>query len=292
MLGKIAEISLSDKTYPPLLKQIPDPPSRLYFCGNIDCLKEKCFAVVGTRRCSAYGKELALNIAGELASAGLTIVSGLAPGIDTFAHLAALERKQKTIAVLGTGLDEKSLYPKSNLGLAKRIVETQGCLVSEYPPGTAGSKITFPKRNRIISGLSLGVLVVEAKLKSGALITAAFAKSQKRKLFAIPGPVNSLNSQGPNLLIKKDAILTRNSEDILRELKLKPKPKTQTLRTQAQSGPEALILGCLKEAPLEINQIIEITKLPAAQVISLLTLLEIEGRVRNLGQNTYVLSHR
>ena len=199
---EINKISIEDKEYPKLLKEIKNPPKILYYLGEIKAT-ENCFAIVGTRRYSSYGKQVALEIAGDLAEVGLTIVSGFAFGIDTSAHQATIERGKRTIAVLGTGLDEKSIYPRSNLKLVEKILETGGCLISEYPPGTHGSEFTFPQRNRIISGLSLGALVVEAKEKSGALITANFAFSQKRKVFAIPGPIYSSNSRGPHLLIKK-----------------------------------------------------------------------------------------
>ena len=181
MIQKIQKVSIEDKQYPKILKEIPEPPKVLYFRGQL-LPNENCFAIVGTRRCSDYGKQIALEIAGNLTIAGLTIVSGLAEGIDTYSHLAAVEKGKRTIAVLGTGVDEKSLYPQSNLKLAKSILETGGCLISEYPPGTHGSKFTFPERNRIISGMSLGVLVIEAKQKSGALITAMWAKRQGKNL--------------------------------------------------------------------------------------------------------------
>ena len=165
-MSEIKTISVKDKNYPKLLKEIKNPPEVLYTRGELKP-DEKCFGVVGTRMFSSYGKQVALEIAGDLAEAGLTIVSGLAPGIDTFAHTATVERRKRTIAVLGTGIDERSIYPQSNLNLARKILETGGCLISEYPPGTRGTNFTFPQRNRIISGLSLGVLVVEAKEKSG-----------------------------------------------------------------------------------------------------------------------------
>ncbi len=228
-MEEVKIVALEDKGYPELLKKIPGPPRKLYFKGEL-LPKENCFAIVGTRLCSNYGKQMALEIGRELATAGLTIVSGLAVGIDTHAHLGAMERPTynalfsnagRTIAVLGTGLDEKSIYPQSNLKLAKRILQTKGCLISEYPPGTHGTKFTFPERNRIISGMSLGVLVVEAKLKSGALITANWAKRQGKKIFAVPGPVHSLNSKGCHYLIKKGAVLVEGARDILKELNLK-----------------------------------------------------------------------
>ena len=303
-MEKIKNLSLGDKNYPKLLKEIKNPPEVLYYKGEI-ATNENCFAIVGTRRCSTYGKEAALEISGQLAEAGLTIVSGLAPGIDTFCHQAVVERllptlhlsdpfippkNGRTIAVLGTGLDEKSIYPKSNIKLAKKILETGGCLISEYPPGTPGSQFTFPQRNRIISGLSLGVLVVEAKEKSGALITAEWAKKQGRKIFAVPGLIHSSNSKGPHFLIKQGAKLVENINDILKELNLPPNAGAKEI--SGETAKEQLILDALKEGSLYIDKIIERTKLPTAIVASTLAILEIKGKVRNLGANIYAISPR
>jgi len=284
----VRTISKEDEEYPKPLKKIPDAPEVLYIRGQL-IPDETCFGVVGTRRCSSYGKQVALEIAGELAEAGITIVSGLAPGIDTFSHLACIEKNKRTIAVLGTGIDEKSIYPKSNIGLARKILETGGCLVSELPPGTHGSKITFPKRNRIISGLSLGVLVVEAKKKSGSLITARHALEQKRKLFAVPGPVYSLNSKGTNRLIKEGALLVENSKDILKKLNLPLREKVSGVNPKNQT--EALIIRSLQEGPLHIDEIIKRTKLNTRVVSTTLSVMEISGKLRNLGGNIYVLSN-
>jgi len=301
-MDEIKTITIKDKKYLELLKKIINPPEILYVRGELNP-NEQCFAVVGTRRFSPYGKQVALEIAGDLAEAGLTIVSGLAPGIDTFAHQATIERllptlhpsnatilpkNGRTIAVLGTGIDEKSIYPQSNLKLAQKILETGGCLISEYPPGTPGSKFTFPNRNRIISGLSLGVLVVEAKQKSGALITAHHAFEQNRKVFAIPGSVYSLNSKGCHYLIKRGAKLVESANDILRELNL-PKITRPGLVT-GETSEENLILEVLKKEALDIDKIIEETKLSAASVASTLAILEIKGKVRNLGGNIYAIN--
>ncbi len=288
-MEEIKEINIEDKNYPKLLKKIKNPPKILYYRGKMEP-EENCFAVVGTRRYSYYGKQTALEIAGGLAEAEVIIVSGLAPGIDTFSHSAAVEKNKRTIAVLGTGVDAESIYPKSNLKLAERILETGGCLISEYPPGTPGSKITFPQRNRIISGLSFGVLVVEAKAKSGALITASWARKQQRLVFAVPGPIHSLNSKGPHILIKKGATLTESGDDILRELKMLQKT-TGILFTEGKNADESLILNALKEEILYIDKIIEETKMPASRVASTLAILEIEGKVRNLGGNLYAISN-
>jgi len=287
---KIKTISIGDKNYPKFLKEIKNPPKVIYYLGEIKC-EENCFAVVGTRRCSSYGKQVTSEITEDLAESGLTIVSGLAPGIDTFAHQAAVERKKRTIAVLGTGLDEKSVYPKSNLNLAKKIIETGGCLISEYPPGTSGAKFTFPQRNRIISGLSLGTLVIEAKEKSGALITANYAFSQKRKVFAIPGSIYSSNSRGPHILIKKGAKLVENAEDILKELNISSS-KLGSKKVEGENPEENSILEILKEEALDVDKIIEKTKLSAAITARTIAILEIKGKVKNLGKNIYAISNR
>ena len=292
----IRTININDKEYPELLKEIPDPPQILYVKGEF-LSNELCFGVVGTRRFSSYGKEVALEIAGDLAEAGLTIVSGLAPGIDTFSHQAVVERTRlrqgsggRAIAVLGTGIDEKSIYPQSNVKLARKIVESGGCLISEYPPGTPGFKTNFPQRNRIISGLSLGVLVVEAKERSGALITANYVFQQKRKEFAVPGQIFSSNSRGPHILIKRGAKLVENAEDILRDLDLPRKTEQRELKGETRE--EDFILNALKEGALDIDKIIQKTNLAPSTVNSLLTILEIKGKIRNLGGNIYAISNR
>src|SRR3989344_5642795 len=213
-MDDIKQISISDENYPEPLKKITDAPKVLYYRGNF-VKNESCFGIVGTRRPSDYGQQATLQIAEELASAGLIIVSGMAPGIDTFAHKSCVEKGTRTIAVLGTGLDEKSIYPQQNLNLSRKIIETGGCLISEFSPGTPGYPNNFRQRNRIISALSLGVLVVEAKEKSGSLITAGFAKIQQKKLFAVPGQIYTLNAKGPNSLIKEGATLVESAKDIL-----------------------------------------------------------------------------
>jgi DNA processing protein len=289
MAERIETISINDEEYPELLKEVKGAPKVLYYRGEIKRI-EQCFAVVGTRRYSYYGKQVALEIAGDLVEAGLTVVSGLAPGIDTFCHQAVVEKNKRTIAVLGTGLDEKSIYPQSNSKLAEKILETGGCLISEYPPGTRGTNFTFPQRNRIISGLSLGVLVIEAKEKLGALITAEWARKQGRKIFAVPGLIHSSNSKGPHKLIKEGAKLVENANDILSELKLPEITKPDFI--EGENKEEISILESLKEESLYVDKIIEKTKLPAASVASTLAILEIKGKVRNLGGNIYAISHR
>jgi len=298
MPDEIKVIKLEDENYPELLKKIKDVPKVLYYRGELK-KQENCFAIVGTRRCSSYGKQAAQSFAGDLAEAGLIIVSGLAPGIDTFCHQAVVERNKRTIAVLGTGLDESSIYPKENINLARKIVEKGGCLISEYPAGTRGANFTFPQRNRIISGLSLGTLVIEAPEKSGALITADYAFSQKRKVFAVPGSIHSFNSKGSHLLIKKGAKLAENAYDVLRELSSLPELNSLSTRPilvereyEGENEEENLILATLKKEALYIDKIIEKTNLSPSQINSALAILEIKGKVKNLGENTYAIGHR
>jgi DNA processing protein len=286
MSWEIKSLSIEDKNYPSLLKKIKNPPKVIYFLGEIK-EKENCLAVVGTRRCSPYGKEAVSKIVSDLVEAGLTVVSGFAPGIDTIAHKSAIEKGKRTIAVLGTGLDRKSIYPRENIKLVEKILETGGALISEFEPGTHGTKYTFPKRNRIISGLSLGVLVVEAKLKSGALITTKYAREQKRKIFAIPGSIFSQNSKGCHFLIKNGAKLVESAEDILKELKMKNLLMRKKDIEEKSSKESSLILEALKEGALNIEKIIEKTKLSPSTVASLLSILEIEGKVKNLGGNFF-----
>jgi DNA processing protein len=288
-MEEIKQISIESKEYPLELKKIKNAPKILYYKGKLPEPEEKCIAIVGTRRCSSYGQQVALKISGQLCNAGLSVISGLAPGIDTFAHRAVVEKRKRTIAVLGTGLDERSIYPQQNLELSKKILAFGGCLLSELPEGTSGSKFSFPRRNRIVSGLSLGVLVIEAKEKSGSLITAELAKKQNKKLFAIPGPIYSLNSSGPNKLIKQGAKLVEESNDILKELGLNLSSNIKE-KILGETLEENLILDALSEESLLIDKIIEKTKLNAPIVATTLALMEISGKIRNLGGNIYSLN--
>jgi DNA processing protein len=290
MFKEIKKISIEDENYPKRLKEIKDPPKILYYLGEIKS-EEDCFAIVGARKCTNYGKEITYRIASDLAELGLTIVSGFAPGIDTMAHRAAIEVGKRTIAVLGTGIDEKSIYPKSNLKLIDKILENGGVIISEFEPGTHGTKYTFPQRNRIISGLSLGVLVVEARIQSGALITANYAKEQGRKIFAVPGSIFSQASKGCHFLIKNGAKLVENAEDILEELGIRKK-EVGKKEIKGKTPEENLILEVLKEGALDIEKIIEKTKLPPAKIASIISILEIEGKIKNLGGNIYAISNR
>lgn len=270
-----------------MLKKIPGAPKKLFYRGALKA-NENCIAVVGARRCSPYGRAIAFDLAGDLAQAGLCIVSGLAPGIDTSAHQAVEERGRRTIAVLGTGLDEPTIYPQQNLKLAQEIIKAGGCLISEYPPTTRGNIFTFPQRNRLISGLSLATIVVEAKKRSGALITANWAKRQGRKVFAVPGSIHSLSSQGCHLAIKQGAKLIENSNDVLEELNL-PALSSDVKHLAGANEEETLILEALKQGPLYIDKIIEATHSCPANVAGNLSIMEIQGKIRNLGASVYAL---
>lgn len=209
-------LTIKDEDYPYLLKQIYDPPSVIYIMGNKKILSQNGIAIVGSRNCSLYGQKIAKYLSYQLAKKGIHIISGLARGIDTFSHMGTLQAKGKTIAVLGSGLDV--IYPPENAKLAEKIVESEGCLVSEYIVGTKPLGEHFPARNRIISGLASGVVVVEASEKSGSLITVDFALEQGKNVYAVPGNINSPNSLGTNSLIKQGAKIVTNVEDILEDL--------------------------------------------------------------------------
>jgi len=288
-MEEIKEIKITHPSYPVLLKRISNPPKILYVRGKIKA-KENCVAIVGTRNCSNYGKQVAFEIARELAKNNITVVSGLAPGIDTFVHKAVVELKKRTIAVLGTGVDDESLYPKSNLKLVREILKNDGCLISEYPPGTAGTRFTFPQRNRIISGISLGVVVIEARIKSGALITAEWAKKQKRKVFAVPGSIYSSTSRGCHLLLKKGAFLVEKPSDILEKLNI-PLPSQSLTSLSFNTKEEEMILNILKEGPLSVDEIIKKTNLSTSCVIRTLSLMETEDKVKNLGGDIYAIGN-
>jgi len=286
---EIRKITLQDKEYPAILKEISDPPKELYIKGEIIPQDKVAVAVVGTRKYSQYGKQAVLDIAGKLAKLGITIVSGLAKGIDTFAHQAALENNGRTIAVLGSGMDKKSFSPLRNYELGEKIAEN-GAVISEYPQGTPGAIFTYPQRNRIISGLSLGVVVIEAPQESGALITANLALEQNREVFAVPGDIYSKNSQGTNQLIKMGAKLVNDIEDILEELNLSHlinAPRKEKVKPETKE--EEIILSFLSLQPVHIDEIIKLSKLPVSVVNSTLTVLELRGAVRNLGRNNFIL---
>ena len=286
----IGIITILDANYPKLLKEIYDAPHIMYVKGELKPEDEFSVAVVGTRKLSTYGQQVTTRIARELAQAGLTIVSGLALGIDTLAHLAALEQKKRTIAVLGSSIDRASIFPSQNKTLAEKISQN-GAVLSEYPIGSPALAHHFPTRNRIVSGLSLGALIVEAPAKSGAMITANSALSQNREVFAVPGSIFSDNSVGPNSLIKNGAKLVVCAQDILEELNLQNLTSNIAIAQIAPDNEqEALILNILSHDPLPVDKIVQETKMDTAVVNATLSLMEMKGKIKNLGGMQYVLA--
>lgn len=276
-----------DGDYPKLLKQIYDPPIILYFKGEILPEDAQSIAVVGTRKMTGYGKLVTEDFAKGLVAAGLTIVSGLAVGVDTTAHKAVLENVGRTLAILGGGLNK--IFPPENTKLAIEIADGRGAIISEFPPDYPSTPGNFPARNRIISGLSLATLVTEAAEDSGSLITARLALEQGRDVFAIPGPITSLLSKGPIGLIKEGARPVMEVGEILEELGLDRQQATgNRLQNDLNlSGTEQAILGCLENESKHIDDICRELSLSPAIVSGSLLKMEISGFVRNLGGGTY-----
>lgn len=270
-----------DPDYPRRLRQIYNPPPVLYVLGSLLPQDEWAVAVVGTRRPTDYGKEAARVLAGDLARQGITVVSGLALGIDGIAHQAALEAGGRTIAVLGSGF--RYLYPARHRDLARRIVK-EGALITEYALDVRPEASNFPPRNRIISGLSMGVVVVEAGERSGALITAEFAAEQGREVFAVPGPIFNRPSKGTNRLIQEGAKPVTSVRDILEELDITMAAEQQEARLSIPTSDlEERIWTYLLETPRHVDEIVRELNLDTAQVMSTLTLMELKGLVRQVG---------
>jgi len=276
--------------YPTLLRNIAQPPPVLYVKGAMIPTDEFAVAVVGTRHASAYGKEVARRLAQGLAENGVTVISGLALGIDGIAHRAALEAGGRTVAVLACGLD--TVYPYSHRELAERIVAS-GALVSDYPVGTRPEAANFPPRNRLISGLSLGTLVVEAGIKSGALITARFALEQGRETFAVPGNIYNQSSGGTNALIQAgEAKLVTSVDDILEELNLTMVSHQAEVREIVPETPEErALLAHVGPEPVHVDELVRSSGMPTATVSSTLVMMELKGMVRRVDNTSYVLAH-
>lgn len=280
-------LSLEDPGYPPLLREIPGAPPLLYVRGSLIPGDDWAVAVVGTRTPTAYGREAAHRLAGDLARAGAVVVSGLALGVDTIAHEAALEAGGRTVAVLGSGVDQP--YPERNRGLAERII-AQGALISDYPLGTAPTPGNFPPRNRIISGLSRGTLVVEAGERSGALITVEFALEQGRDVFAVPGTIFSRQSVGTNRLLRAGAAAATSAADILADLEMTAVEVQRSARAEIPADPvEAALLAVLSAEPQHIDEVGRAADLPAPAVAAALALLELKGLARQPAPLHYVL---
>ncbi|KAB2855252.1 MAG: DNA-protecting protein DprA, partial [Anaerolineae bacterium] len=284
--------TLDDDEYPTLLREVPDGPPLLYIRGRIFPEDDLALAMVGTRKASTYGLEIARRIATAMAHAGVTVISGLARGLDTVSHESALAAGGRTIAVMGNGIDQ--LYPSENRALATKIVEEGlGAIVTEYPPGTPPLAENFPARNRIISGLSLGVLIVEAPKSSGALLTAQAALDQGREVFAIPGNITSPNSEGTNSLIQDGAKLVMRPEDILEELKMSryTLQTKQAVKSIVPDSPEEVrLLEIIALEPVHLDDISIQSGLPIHQVASMMTVMELKGLVQTVGAMMFQMS--
>lgn len=271
-----------DESYPEALRHIYDPPLFLFVRGALEERDALAVAIVGSRASSPYGRQMTAGISGSLARVGVTIVSGLARGIDAAAHAAALAAGGRTIAVLGCGID--LVYPSEHHQLLMRIVKN-GAVVSEFPPGTPPDGENFPSRNRIISGLSLGTVVVEATEKSGSLITAEHALEQNREVFAVPGPVGA-RSRGPHQLIRQGATLIEGADDVLRELRPHLKEAPRIVPNSVPPPPlddaEQRVFACLDDAPVHVDHLMLRTSLSAGRVLEVLLSLELRGLVQQL----------
>ncbi|HLJ66972.1 MAG TPA: DNA-processing protein DprA [Chloroflexota bacterium] len=283
-------LSIFDVGYPLRLKEIFNAPPLLYIKGEITRQDDSSIGVVGTRGPTVYGKELTARVVPELVRVGLTVVSGLARGIDSIAHHAALDAGGRTIAVLGSGLDV--IYPAENRRLFERIAQ-RGAVISDYPLGTKPDAFNFPARNRIISGLSLGTVVMEAQLGSGALITADYALEQNREVFAFPGRATDRGSSGCNRLIREGrAKLVTGSDDILEELDLTAAVRQLEIKVAIPANDdEGRLLALLSHEPLHVDELVRRSAMAAPTVTSTLLMMELKGAVRQVGSMSFVLAH-
>ncbi len=283
---EIKEIKADEKDFPVCFKNIKNPPPQIFYKGNIFVLTKpkKIIAIVGTRKASFQGKRFAYSFAREFARRGLVVVSGMAKGIDTEAHKGALEEGGKTIGILGTGLDNKTIYPKDNLKLSVKIAKN-GALVSEYPAGTRGTKFTFPERNRLIAASSEAIVIIESPQKSGALITANYGLKQNKKVFAIPGAPYNKNFRGNNSLIKKGAFLAESPQDILKVLKIKTGP--QKLKLDFANPEKRKVAEAIISGKNSTEEIIEETGIPFSRVSVILGEMEMEEIIKNIGGDNF-----
>ncbi len=286
--GGIQVLTWGDSEYPDRLREIPAPPPVLYVKGRYVEADRWAVALVGTRQPTPYGRAVAQELGASLATAGVTVISGLARGVDGLAHGAALDSGGRTIAVFGSGLDR--VYPPEHRRLADAIGQA-GVLMSDYPLGTAPEPGNFPPRNRIISGLSLAVVVIEAGERSGALITAGFAADQGRETFALPGPITSPASAGTNRLIRDGATPLLSVDDVLESLDLEVAARREAMRKALPQDPvERSVLGALSAHPTHVDEIRAELSLPAAKVAASLALLELKGLAMSVGGMRYVRS--
>lgn len=284
---KAGIITLVDEQYPVLLRQLDDAPPVLYVRGTLTAADNLALSIVGTRKATRYGRDVSYNLAQHLAQQGITIISGLAHGVDSAAHRGALDGGGRTIAVMGCGLD--LVYPRGHQDLAAKITAS-GAVISEFPIGTQPVATNFPRRNRIVSGLALGVLVTEAPINSGALITASLAADQGRDVFAVPANIYNPMGQGTNRLIQEGAKLVMTVEDILDELNI-VQDAAQTRQVTEQVVPandtEKCILKYLDVDPIHIDHLVRLCGLPVAEVSGTLAILELKGVAQMVGPMQY-----
>lgn len=281
----ITVVTWDDEDYPRRLREVNQAPPVLFIRGRIEPKDEWAVAIVGTRRVTSYGKQVTEEIAACLAANGVTVISGLARGVDAVAHETALRNGGRTIGVLGNGVDR--IYPPEHANLAKHMLEA-GAVISDYAPGTPPDSANFPPRNRIISGLSLGVVVIEAGETSGALITASFAADQGRDVFAVPGNITAPQSKGANRLIRDGATPVLQPEDILSALNLNQVQQKQAAQLALpMDETESRLLRTLAAEPLHVDEISAQTGLPVSDISAYLTLMELKGMVRNMGGMNY-----
>lgn len=271
--------SLSPENFPELLKEIPDPPKKLELWGNLPKEGNKILTIVGSRKYSHYGREVCEELVAGLTGSPITIVSGLALGIDGLAHRAAIRHGLQTVALPGSGLDLKVLHPRSHVELAKEIVENGGGLISEYDSLMPAEIWTFPRRNRIMAGMSHAVIVIEAEKKSGTLITSRLATEYNREVGAVPGPISSPISEGPHMLIKMGAAIIRDSRDILELLGLEPGAQGELFNEDDLNIDEKTFLKLL-ETPLERDELVRRSRLDVSQANATLSLMEIKGLIK------------
>ena len=286
---KIYEIYPINPTYPDMLIKIPSAPKKIYAIGNISLLNEKSISIVGSRNSSEYGRKITKSITKDLVQSGIVIVSGMANGIDSVAHKTCLEYGGKTIAVLGSGF--RHIFPKENEELFHQIIENDGLVISEYPIDTPVQMKNFPKRNRIISGLSIGLLVIEAAYRSGTSITAKYAKIQERKVFCIPNSIGSKNSYGTINLIQNGAILVRNAQDILKVLGMECLKESNTVKfkqLELLDEESKEIFNCInKNESIDAEGISMQTGIDISKVNELVTVLEIDEVIKSVGFNKF-----
>lgn len=284
---EINYLTLEDDKYPAMLKQIPDPPAVLYYRGELfDCNFTKTLAIVGSRKSTYHAKEAVNKIISQLAGTDVCIVSGLAAGIDTCAHIAAMENNLKTIGVIASGFD--FIYPSSNKRLYEQIEKGNGAVVTEYYPTFQPLKFRFPQRNRIVSGLSYGTLVAEASLKSGALITANLTLEQGRELMCIPGLISNPNTEGIYKLLKNGATLVTNADDILEALNWEIKPAEQLqLDLTALDDVERKIFDALEVEEKGVDELMILTRIDIDELLTNLTTMELKGIIKQVTGDRY-----